>query len=110
MDVMMPEMDGLTATRAIRKRQNDPAANPNFAGRILIVRHDRACAWQSDKENCLASGMDDYLAKPIRPADVRGIIEKWAAAAPAAEKKSATAPKIEASAAPAEEPPVDMAG
>jgi signal transduction histidine kinase/DNA-binding LytR/AlgR family response regulator/HPt (histidine-containing phosphotransfer) domain-containing protein len=108
MDLMMPEMDGLTATRAIRERQKDSGANPNFAGRILIVAMT-AHAQQSDKENCLASGMDDYLAKPIRPADVRGIIEKWAApAAPAAEKKSATAPKIEASAAPAEEPPVDM--
>jgi len=108
MDVMMPEMDGLTATRAIRDRQKNPAANPNFAGRILVVAMT-AHAQQSDKENCLASGMDDYLAKPIRPADVRGIIEKWAApATPAAEAKSTPMAKIETPAAPAEEPPVDM--
>jgi CheY-like chemotaxis protein/HPt (histidine-containing phosphotransfer) domain-containing protein len=109
MDLMMPEMDGLTATRNIRERQKNPAAHPNYSGRILIVAMT-AHAQQSDKENCLAAGMDDYLAKPIRPADVRSMIEKWAApATPAAtETKSAPAPKIEAPAAPAEEPPVDM--
>jgi signal transduction histidine kinase/two-component SAPR family response regulator/HPt (histidine-containing phosphotransfer) domain-containing protein len=108
MDLMMPEMDGLTATRAIRERQKNPAANSNYSGRILIVAMT-AHAQQSDRENCLAAGMDDYLAKPIRPADVRGMIEKWAApATPAAESKSAPAPKNETPAAPAEEPPVDM--
>jgi signal transduction histidine kinase/HPt (histidine-containing phosphotransfer) domain-containing protein len=109
MDLMMPEMDGLTATRNIRERQKNPAANPNYSGRILIVAMT-AHAQQSDKENCLAAGMDDYLAKPIRPADVRGMIEKWAAPATpaAAETKSAPAPKVETPAAPAEEPPVDM--
>jgi len=109
MDLMMPEMDGLTATREIRERQKNPAANPNYSGRILIVAMT-AHAQQSDKENCLAAGMDDYLAKPIRPADVRSMIEKWAApVTPAvAENKSAPAPKVETPAAPAEEPPVDM--
>ncbi|HEX3889407.1 MAG TPA: response regulator [Verrucomicrobiae bacterium] len=108
MDLMMPEMDGLTATRNIRERQKNPEANPNYSSRILIVAMT-AHAQQSDKENCLASGMDDYLAKPIRPADVRGMIEKWAApATPAAENKPAHALKIKVPAAPAEEPPVDM--
>jgi signal transduction histidine kinase/two-component SAPR family response regulator/HPt (histidine-containing phosphotransfer) domain-containing protein len=108
MDLMMPEMDGLTATRAIRERQKNPAAHPNYSGRILIVAMT-AHAQQSDKENCMAAGMDDYLAKPIRPADVRGMIEKWAVpATPAAEDKSVPAPKIETPAAPFEEPPVDM--
>jgi signal transduction histidine kinase/two-component SAPR family response regulator/HPt (histidine-containing phosphotransfer) domain-containing protein len=110
MDLMMPEMDGLTATRNIRERQKNPAANPNYSGRILIVAMT-AHAQQSDKENCLAAGMDDYLAKPIRPADVRSMIEKWAAppkSSVAAENKSAPAPKIEAPVTPVEEPPVDM--
>jgi len=105
MDLMMPEMDGLTATRNIRERQKNPAAHPNYSGRILIIAMT-AHAQQSDKENCLAAGMDDYLAKPIRPAEVRAMIEKWAAPmAPAVETESAPAPRMEA---PVEEPPVDM--
>jgi CheY-like chemotaxis protein len=50
MDLMMPEMDGLTATRNIRERQKDPAAHPNYSGRILIIAMT-AHAQQSDKEN-----------------------------------------------------------
>ena len=80
MDVMMPEMDGLEAARNIRERQKDPAAHPNYAARIIIVAMT-AHAMQSDREKCLAAGMDDYLAKPIRPADIRGIIEKWSSQA-----------------------------
>jgi len=106
MDLMMPEMDGLEATRAIRKRQKNSAENPNYNSRLIIVAMT-AHAMQSDRENCIASGMDDYLSKPIRPGDIRGIIEKWALQTnPAEEKKSAPAPKVET---PAEaEPPVEM--
>ena len=77
MDVMMPEMDGLEATRAIRERQKNSAAHPNFSSRITVIAMT-AHAMQGDRENCLAAGMDDYLAKPIRPKDIRGMIEKWA--------------------------------
>jgi HPt (histidine-containing phosphotransfer) domain-containing protein len=49
--------------------------------------------------------MDDYLAKPIRPADIRGIIEKWATPASPAKIESAPAPQIETAAA---GPPVEM--
>ena len=76
MDVMMPEMDGLEATRNIRERQKNPADHPNYSSRIIIVAMT-AHAMQGDREKCLAAGMDDYLSKPIRPADIRGIIEKW---------------------------------
>ena len=64
MDVMMPEMDGLEATRAIRECQKLPDLNPNYAGRIIIVAMT-AHAMQGDREKCLEAGMDDYLAKPI---------------------------------------------
>ncbi len=79
MDMMMPEMDGLDATRAIRERQKDGAAHPTYQSPILIIAMT-AHAQQSDREKCIAAGMDDYLAKPIRPTDVREIIERWAAA------------------------------
>ena len=104
MDVMMPEMDGLEATRNIRERQKDPSAHPHCGGRIIIVAMT-AHAMQSDREKCLAAGMDDYLAKPIRPVDIRGIIEKWALPGTTPDVPPAPAAKIETAA----EPPVEMA-
>jgi two-component system, sensor histidine kinase and response regulator len=77
MDVQMPEMDGLEATRCIRTREaairagGEPAppgsayAHPARArGRIPIVALT-AHAMKSDEERCIASGMDGYLSKPV---------------------------------------------
>ncbi len=75
MDVMMPEMDGMEATRHIRKRQMS-GEHKNYQSHIIIVAMT-AHAMQGDREKCLAAGMDDYLAKPIRPKDVRDMIVKW---------------------------------
>ena len=57
MDVQMPEMDGLEATRRIN------ATNAHDRPRIIAMT---ANAMQGDREMCLAAGMDDYIAKPIR--------------------------------------------
>jgi signal transduction histidine kinase/HPt (histidine-containing phosphotransfer) domain-containing protein len=75
MDVMMPELDGLEATRQIRRRQMS-GGQKNFQSRIIIVAMT-AHAMAGDREKCIAAGMDDYLAKPVRPKDVRDMIEKW---------------------------------
>jgi signal transduction histidine kinase/two-component SAPR family response regulator/HPt (histidine-containing phosphotransfer) domain-containing protein len=75
MDVMMPEMDGLEATRAIREFQK-AGGKANYSSRIVIVAMT-AQAMQGDREKCIAAGMDDYLAKPVRPKDVRAVIERW---------------------------------
>jgi signal transduction histidine kinase/HPt (histidine-containing phosphotransfer) domain-containing protein len=105
MDVMMPEMDGLEATRLIREQQKSGA--PNYSSRIVIVALT-AHAMQGDREKCLAAGMDDYLAKPIRPADVRQVIERWNPQNGTAHlAKAATAAKA-ATPPPAAEPPVEM--
>ena len=59
MDVQMPEMDGLEASRRIVARWPDAAQRPRIIART-------ANAMQGDREECLAAGMDDYVTKPIR--------------------------------------------
>jgi CheY-like chemotaxis protein/HPt (histidine-containing phosphotransfer) domain-containing protein len=115
MDVQMPEMDGIEATRQIRQRQNNPAPQAHFKPGIAIIAMT-ANAMQGDREKCIDAGMDDYLSKPIRPDDIRKVLELWgpkvaqAAAAPAATPAPASPPARAAAAAPAEKqsPPVDM--
>ena len=70
MDCQMPEMDGFEATRAIRKAQAG-------GGRHLPIVAMTANAMQEDRERCLASGMDDYLVKPLLIDDLAKLIGKW---------------------------------
>ncbi len=76
MDVLMPEMDGLEATRAIRERQKQTAQYPNYRPPLIIVAMT-ASAMAGDREKCIDAGMDDYLAKPVRLEDIRRILERW---------------------------------
>ena len=60
MDVQMPEMDGLSATRAIRDYETG-------SGRHIPIIAMTAHAMKEDRERCIQAGMDDYVSKPISP-------------------------------------------
>lgn len=67
MDIQMPEMDGLEATRQIRQLWTPP--HPMAYARPWIIAMT-ANAMQGDREQCLAAGMDEYLSKPVRFEDL----------------------------------------
>ena len=69
MDCEMPEMDGFTATREIRKLEDEGLMADGGRGRLPVVALT-AHAVQGDIERCLEAGMDDYLSKPINPAEL----------------------------------------
>ncbi len=67
MDVRMPQMDGIEATREIRKRW------PDNGPRIIAIT---AYALAGDRERCLEAGMDDYIGKPVQIEDLRNVLNK----------------------------------
>jgi two-component system, sensor histidine kinase and response regulator len=71
MDVQMPVLDGFAATRAIRGPESSV---PNRRVPIIAMT---AHALKGDRERCLASGMDDYVSKPIDPKDLARVVERW---------------------------------
>ncbi|MCK6555162.1 ATP-binding protein [Candidatus Binatia bacterium] len=72
MDCHMPEMDGFQATAEIRRRQGTDRCIP-----IVALT---ASAMQGDRDICIAAGMDDYLSKPVRLADLDECLRRWLAA------------------------------
>ena len=69
MDVEMPEMDGLAATRAIRQSEKQTGRHQ----KILAVT---AYAMQEDQDRCLAAGVDGYLSKPMTTEKMLGALER----------------------------------
>ncbi len=78
MDYQMPEMDGLEATRIIRKRELDSGQACPWPAPVYIIALT-ASAMQGDREKCLSVGMNDYVSKPVRPAELQAALERWAA-------------------------------
>ena len=70
MDIQMPRMDGFQATGKIRERER-------ISGRRATIIAMTAHAMEGDAERCLAAGMDDYLAKPLRYRTLETVIARW---------------------------------
>jgi signal transduction histidine kinase/CheY-like chemotaxis protein/HPt (histidine-containing phosphotransfer) domain-containing protein len=98
MDCQMPEMDGLSATRAIR-------ASDASKGEHTWIIAMTANAMEGDREHCLASGMDDYLSKPVREAALLSVLVR---AQQQSRKREAYSPSLESNEAWSEmrDPPV----
>jgi len=72
MDIMMPDVDGLEATRQIRK-------NESLSGFHVPIAAVTAQALDGDKDRCIAVGMDDYISKPFSIDQLKDLISKWIA-------------------------------
>ncbi|APX22077.1 MAG: hybrid sensor histidine kinase/response regulator [Rhodobacteraceae bacterium] len=72
MDISMPKMDGKEATRRIRALETDGPRTPIIA----VTAH----AMASDRDGILEAGLDDYLTKPLRKAELAALVGKWAPA------------------------------
>ena len=73
MDVQMPEMDGFEAARRIRQSELETGRHAQI---VALTAH----AMDGDRERCLDAGMDDYLSKPLKKADILALLQQVAAA------------------------------
>jgi signal transduction histidine kinase/DNA-binding response OmpR family regulator/HPt (histidine-containing phosphotransfer) domain-containing protein len=102
MDVQMPEMDGITATRLIRER---------IPSETLPIIAMTAHAYEQERQNCLRAGMNDHVAKPVDPAGLMRTLERWLKPAAATPKPAAAPAERAAPAAtdlPTSLPPFDI--
>jgi len=111
MDCHMPEMDGLTATEAIR-RQEGEREQPRHTTVVALT----ANALEGDRQRCLDAGMDDYLTKPFTLNQLKSTLQRWLPTTPVAASTAPPPPSqqpgldipVEA-AAPVAPPPEDIA-
>jgi HPt (histidine-containing phosphotransfer) domain-containing protein len=94
MDVQMPEMDGMEATRLIR-RPGSGVVDPHTTI-VALTAH----AMAGDRQKCLDAGMDDYLSKPIKAAELLEVLERWLPARPDARPKGLSRPSETSDTAP----------
>ena len=89
MDVQMPVMDGITATKAVRKMElgGDREKGGSFTSHLPIIAMT-ANAVQGDREDCLLAGMDDFLQKPVSLSDLEAMLEKWLPTEPAGSEEA----------------------
>ena len=78
MDCQMPEMDGYEAARKIRELET----SENLPHTQIIAM--TASALQSDRNECMEAGMDNYISKPVSQSDLKAVVEKAAQKAGAA--------------------------
>ena len=111
MDVQMPHMDGLEATRRLRDLEGKKG------GRASVIIAMTANVMSGDREKCLAAGMDEYVPKPVRPDRLQSAIERFSARfkgtgneapMPLPGSVAPAGPKPVPVSTPEEESPVDM--
>jgi len=102
-DCHMPKLDGYALTRRLRDSERD-------SGKHLPVIALTANALSGDRENCLAAGMDDYLAKPVTLANLAAALQRWLPPIPQTEITAPTPEdRIDTPEGPVQEASIDMA-
>ncbi|MBI9082758.1 MAG: response regulator [Desulfobacterales bacterium] len=92
MDIQMPEMDGYEATRRIRTMERQAAAVLKRVPIVAMTAH----AVNGYRERCLETGMDDYVTKPLKRAELLAMVAKWTGDGPEASARSVSDPAVSA--------------